>query len=576
MINKKLVTNLTLNKDALWILSSKEFGYSDGAYSELYLEKVFRQVQDLSSTSEELERWIIDWSSEYHLTRKRSQLLSGFEFDKKSEVLEVGCGCGAITRFLGENFSDVIAIEGSSSRAKLARLRTKDMDNVAIICAPFQEVEFKVKFDIIFCIGVFEYSNSFICNVDPYDTVLATFKKFLKPDGMLVIAIENQFGLKYFSSCREDHTNRMFEGIEGYPYYGNQVRTFGKNELHSILSQHFDKISLYHPYPDYKLTSCVISEIFLNCAKLGELVGNYKSVDYSGEGKKYFNEKLAYLELDRNNMLSFFSNSFLFFAGNLDKLRNGELYGYIYSTNRCKRFQTITEFKDNHNGIIQSYKKLINPKLTQNDSQLKFLPTVDVWQDRLSLQVTILQKINLKKKNKELFKSCKIWVEHLKKDAIEENGKYFLDGKYLDCVWKNSFVSNGKCKFIDQEWLWHENISLNVLIIRSIHCFLSDLYQMEAVPHYLSGTSEKQVIMRVARYMDIYLTKQDFLDFIDLQVNFYHIVTGEKRKLVKMKIYLLLFNRPIYKTVQKFLHVIDSVLKLKFRLKRFVMNYILN
>ena len=63
----------------------------------------------------------------------------------------------------------------------------------------------------------FEYSSAFISGQDPRDEALL-FSSLLKPNGTLIIAIENQFGLKYYSSGKEDHTNIMFDGIEGYPY----------------------------------------------------------------------------------------------------------------------------------------------------------------------------------------------------------------------------------------------------------------------------------------------------------------------------------------------------------------------
>ena len=97
-----------------------EFAYSDGVGSEQYLKKVLLRSNDLSTRSGELESYIKDWSSEYHLTTKRAQLLSGFKFDRTLKVLEVGCGCGAITRYLGETFDSVVSVEGSIARARLA------------------------------------------------------------------------------------------------------------------------------------------------------------------------------------------------------------------------------------------------------------------------------------------------------------------------------------------------------------------------------------------------------------------------------------------------------------------------
>ena len=199
---KNLVKNdIWLNESSIWVSDEKRtISFSDGRSSERYLEKVLIEATDLSSDSYELERFIRDWPSEYHLTRKRAHLLRGFDFDKSKKVLEVGCGCGAITRFLGEIFDEVVAVEGSITRAKLARLRTKNMENVSILCAPFQDIKFKERFDIIFCIGVFEYSNVFVNASDPYEAILKYFYDILTPDGVLVLAIENQFGLKYFSS----------------------------------------------------------------------------------------------------------------------------------------------------------------------------------------------------------------------------------------------------------------------------------------------------------------------------------------------------------------------------------------
>jgi len=140
---------------------------------EGYLARALSRAGDLSSTSVELEKSIRDWPSEYHLSPKRSQLLRPFQFERASSVLEVGCGCGAITRFLGETFDDVVAVEGSLTRARLARMRTRDMSNVSVVCAPFQELRFKSAFDIVFCIGVLEYAGRFVLAEDPFDTAVA-------------------------------------------------------------------------------------------------------------------------------------------------------------------------------------------------------------------------------------------------------------------------------------------------------------------------------------------------------------------------------------------------------------------
>ena len=237
MQSKKFIDNeLVIDGSSVWLLQGHEgFSYSDGTESEHYLEEVLREAVDLSSSSEELEASIRDWISEYHLSSKRAQLLSGFNFERSMSVLEVGCGCGAITRFLGETFEQVISIEGSISRARIARLRTRDLESVSVVCGPFQEIKFSKKFDIVFCIGVYEYSGSFVGGPNPYDAVLAYLNSILAPGGILVLAIENQFGLKYFNGAQEDHLGKRFVGLEGYHRISEGVRTFGKTELENNL-----------------------------------------------------------------------------------------------------------------------------------------------------------------------------------------------------------------------------------------------------------------------------------------------------------------------------------------------------
>lgn len=151
-----------LESEGVWCLTDDDaIRYSDGTMNEIYLKNAVKNAKDVSSDSMELRRKIKNWVSEAHLTYKRSQLLKPFEFDKTIEnVMEVGAGCGAITRCLGEMLptSRVIAVEGSVGRAEIARLRTRDLKNVEVVAAPFQELSIEPKIDLLVSVGVFEYS----------------------------------------------------------------------------------------------------------------------------------------------------------------------------------------------------------------------------------------------------------------------------------------------------------------------------------------------------------------------------------------------------------------------------------
>jgi 2-polyprenyl-3-methyl-5-hydroxy-6-metoxy-1,4-benzoquinol methylase len=547
-----LVSNtLELDESSVWVLDkTRKFGYSDGAESEQYLRKVLSESSDISSNSYELETYIKDWNSEYHLSRKRAQLLKGFNYDRSKKVLEVGCGCGAITRFLGETFDNVTAIEGSIARAGIARMRTKDLDNVSIICAPFQEIKFKEKFDIIFCIGVFEYSNMFVDHPEPYDYILKYFYEILNPGGEIVIAIENQFGLKYFSSSTEDHSAVMFDGLEGYPRFrGRNAKTFGYNELSNLIHRYFRSIQYYFPFPDYKMPSCILSEQFLNKADVGEMVGGfYKQTNYLGDRKPLFDEKLVWLEIDKNKMTHFFSNSFLVFASKSDMVNPKlDVLGLIYSENRVEKFQTITKFLDKSNNEIFAHKYLINGKVRENSNCISLSESQTKWINGLSLHTQML-KLS-KDKNltlNELFEPAIIWINTLRAKSELKDGVLTLDGKYIDCIWKNSYIIGGECEFIDIEWTYIENFTLNRLVIKSLFEYLNDVTRMSDLNPLLTVNSKMSFIIKVASTLGIKLHKNDFEMFIETESKIAEVVNGHMNtRLWKYYINLELKNRAL-------------------------------
>lgn len=529
-INKIIKNKVKLDETLVWELEDKKvFQYSEGSRAEKYLNKVFLTENDLSSNSFELEDWIKDWSSEYHLSRKRSNLLRGFNIDKSKKVLEVGCGCGAITSFLGENFDQVVSIEGSIVRAKLARLRTKELHNVTIICAPFQEIKFEDQFDIIFCIGVFEYSNMFVESSDPFDYILQYFSDILTPDGEIVIAIENQFGLKYFSSGKEDHTDIMFDGLEGYPRFPNKEKTFGYNELKYLIKRYFNDIDFYFPFPDYKTPSCVLSERFFSKVNAGELIGNFKTNSYLNNQKPLFDERLVLLELEKNKMLPFFSNSFLVVAGK-QRILSMKLksLGLIYN-NRAKDFQSETSFTEQKDGSVLVEKSLKNGSDVVVSKFVKLHKLQTKWLDGLTLHAQIRKRVKGKRKTiEDIFALCKIWVAKLISLSTQAGGIFWLDGKYLDCLWSNCIIRDDECEFIDLEWEWNERINLSVLVIRSIYEFLVDIEGMNDLMPALTTISRQSLIKKIAECIGVEINKNDFKAFCNFEARLAYVAYGGK------------------------------------------------
>jgi len=79
------------------------FTYSDGQDSESYLLDILDKISDKRDNAEELMRAARDWPSYYHLGIGRSNIFRLLNL-QGGEVLELGCGCGALTRYLGEKY----------------------------------------------------------------------------------------------------------------------------------------------------------------------------------------------------------------------------------------------------------------------------------------------------------------------------------------------------------------------------------------------------------------------------------------------------------------------------------------
>lgn len=567
-INSIVENELIQDDSSVWVLKDHDnFGYSEGTESEQYLERVFRQATDLGSQSTELECHIKDWSSEYHLTRKRAQLLAGFKFDRSLRVLEVGCGCGAITRHLGENFDQVVSVEGSLNRARLARLRTRDLESVSIICAPFQEIRFSGTFDVIFCVGVYEYSGAFIAGEDPYAAALQYFSDMLSPDGVLVIAIENQFGLKYFGGIREDHLGVFFEGLEGYHRRHREVRTFGKTELENDLKQYFSDVQFYYPYPDYKIPDCVISEEFLASGQAGELVSQMKSRDYVRAPNPLWNYASVSLELARNRMLEFFSNSFLVVAG------RGALKGFafeqlavMFSSARKREFSTASRVVRGAGEQLMISKRSRQGLAEVKQGPLKMVDTDAAWVDSYSLQTQVnLLAMAHDRSLDEIFQPCRQWLEHLQAESSMQDGVSYVGGEHIDTIWPNVYPLANECRVVDREWVWADRIRMNCVVIRAIYDFLYKIDAMAPYSKSLSKRSGKHLIVAIGKAIGADLKDSDFAEFIRLESELQYLVFGVDKRRHALYMRWFLFDRP---TLKVFLRIRSSATSFMSRMRR--------
>ena len=277
--------------------------YSDGDVDDEIL-KICKSGQDIQALLRSTDRWPLL----YHLSDVRENVLDWYGFDPEANLLEIGAGCGAISGLFCRKVKRVVAIDLSKRRSTINAVRNGGLGNLEILVGNFEDIEIEEKFDYVTLIGVLEYSGYYISKgADPYEAMLKKVKKFLKPGGRLIIAIENKFGLKYWGGAAEDHTGGFFDGIEDYRKVDG-VRTFSRPEITQLLkSAGFSENTFYYPMPDYKLPDTVYSDEFLPKPGMLEHVTDV----YDRERFVLFNESSAYDALIRDGQFPYFANSFL-------------------------------------------------------------------------------------------------------------------------------------------------------------------------------------------------------------------------------------------------------------------------
>ncbi|MGQ2831406.1 class I SAM-dependent methyltransferase, partial [Leptospira interrogans] len=320
-------------------------GYNDGDEAEERLAGIIRDAEDISVFSDELRNKCIDWQTLYHLTSQRGNVLRPFAHLLQGDVLEIGAGCGAISRFLGENGGNILALEGSQRRASIAASRTRDLDNVQVVAERFDRFNPGRQFDAITLIGVLEYATMFGDGEHPEKDLLTQVRKLLKPGGFLFIAIENKLGLKYFAGAPEDHIRQSMYGIEGR-YKTGEAKTWGYAELSELLTETGYKHSdVLLPFPDYKLPMSIVTPQGSDMADFDASALAVQSVfsDPQLPAHLTFSLQNSFPEIFKNKLGVSLANSFIFVASidaeiPLDKT----VLAYHYSTQRKKEYAKET------------------------------------------------------------------------------------------------------------------------------------------------------------------------------------------------------------------------------------------
>jgi SAM-dependent methyltransferase len=461
--------------------SSNEFAYRDSGDSENKLYKVIRNAKDKSVFSREISSQASDWPSFYHLTPLRSNIVRPFAKDiAKGRTLELGAGCGAITRFLGELGGEVVAIEGSPERARIIGNRCADLKNVTVIADLIQNYSTPEKFDVVTLIGVLEYSQVYIASEDPIQSLIEIAKSFLNDNGLLIIAIENQLGLKYFCGAPEDHLGRPMFGIND-SYTEKSAITFGRKELtQHIQRAGFGSIELYVPIPDYKTPVSIIYPKGFEEASIAAgwdaapILSGSVVHDRQRPGAPTFSLESAWGVVSRNGLAQDLANSFLFAIRATPPLIKENILAAHYGCERPAQFAKETQITLDE-GVLSTQTKPAGDtgRLTMEPWIQSPYRTGKLWFDELLL---IMNRPGWS--FSELSQWAGVWITALQQTPLQapdstipelRHFSVLLPANYIDATPTNFIVSKtGHGDFFDLEWNFSTTLPIEFIVLRGL------------------------------------------------------------------------------------------------------------
>ncbi|MET1078203.1 MAG: glycosyltransferase [Pseudomonas sp.] len=468
-MSKRYVYNSELN--VYEQVKADRFAYSDGDAVENFLYKTIRNAKDVSTGSDELSQSISDWATLYHLSSARANLLRPIEANLKGkQVLELGSGCGAISRFLGETGCQLSCVEGSHRRAAITAARCRGLKNVKVFNDNFQDFQSEHRFDVVTLIGVLEYSRKFIKGEDPIAAALALAQSFLKPDGVLIVAIENKLGLKYWAGAYEDHVGIPFYGIESL-YGAETAVTFGKKELARVLQRaQFGDLEFYYPYPDYKLPAMVLSERIEEAdpAIANNLLSGSFAPNQVQDYVRTLSEGATYRALIDNGLLGDLANSFLVIAkkGQGNWQRNQQDLAFTYSLGRRRAFAKEVQICDDVSGVV------VRRRLLQGGQAPDWMSFAG--QEALQPGETLFNQL-LPLLNRDGWDLDQLvrWLQPLYRLLAEasrlDGGRRLVPGRFLDASSFNLIEHQGQYSFFDLEWSPWPEVELDYVLFRGLY-----------------------------------------------------------------------------------------------------------
>lgn len=303
-------------------------------------------------------------------------------------------------------------------------------------------------------------------------------KKYLKPDGIILLIANNRLGIKNLS---------VLENFENL--VNNSLAEYSRKQIENILKENgYENYKFYYPLPNYKTANVIFSDDYLPEYNNTKLMNNYY---YPEETKLLFKETELLKEVTRCGEFTSFTNSYFV------EINNKSEEKFIgFNNTRKEEYRLITKICDEYvvkeEVSVESKKHIENMQRNLEILDRCQIKSLDSYKDakiysKYVSDKTLYQVLidyifenkteEAKQLIREFYEFLKQRLETEKTEEVNtsifeniENVKEltFIKNGLIDLVFENVFKIDGEYITFDQEWNI-ENIPLEFILYRSIN-----------------------------------------------------------------------------------------------------------
>ncbi len=350
------------------------------------------------------------------------------------------------------------------------------------------------KFDYVVAISTLEQAP------DPVD-VLAGARQLLAKDGVLLLAMNNRLGMRFFCGDRDIYTQRVFDGIDDYRQgKSSQGRMYARREIEGMLdAAGWSRRKFYSVLPN--LEEPVF--LFADGQLPKEDLANRLFPGYNYPLSVFLREESMYRTLADNGLFHAMANAYLiecsaeadfadalYVTTSLERGRENAMMTVIHADDTVSKEAVYPEGSARMKRLAEHMNKLKGKGVPVVEGHLDangryIMPYIESVTGQVYLRELLLKDKAAFLQAMDAFRDAILASSSIHRgkftDAKGNMGETDLfDVAFLDMVPLNSFYLDGKFVFFDQEFS-ETNYPVNAILSRMIATFYAGNGELQQI-----------------------------------------------------------------------------------------------